>query len=68
MTQAFNARALTAIDDLPGSLAQRVYQSLQEAIMSLTFPPGALIRKGAICDELGVFAITRVGSDHTVGI
>lgn len=74
MTQAFNARALTAIDDLPGSLAQRVYQSLQEAIMSLTFPPGALIRKGAICDELGVSrspvseAITRLASEGLVDV
>lgn len=74
MTQAFNARALTAIDDLPGSLAQRVYQSLQEAIMSLTFPPGTLIRKGAICDELGVSrspvseAITRLASEGLVDV
>lgn len=74
MAQAFNAASLTAIDDLPGSLAQRVYQSLQEAIMSLKFPPGTLIRKGAICDELGVSrspvseAITRLASEGLVDV
>jgi DNA-binding GntR family transcriptional regulator len=74
MSQAFNARTLTAIDDLPGSLAQRVYQSLQEAIMSLRFPPGSLIRKGAICDELGVSrspvseAIARLASEGLVDV
>lgn len=74
MTQAFNVRALTAIGDLPGSLSQRVYQSLQEAILSLTFPPGTLIRKGAICDELGVSrspvseAITRLASEGLVDV
>lgn len=74
MTQGFSAQGLTAIDDLPGSLSQRVYQSLQEAIMSLKFPPGTLIRKGAICDELGVSrspvseAITRLASEGLVDV
>lgn len=37
-----------------GSLAQRVYQSLKEAILDLAYRPGEILRKGEICDHLGV--------------
>ncbi len=45
---------LSAIDDLSGSLAQRVYQTLRDAILTLQYKPGAVIRKSVICQQLGV--------------
>ena len=74
MADVFDAGSLTSIDDLPGSLAQRVYQSLRQAIMSLAFPPGTMLRKGAICSELGVSrspvseAIARLASEGLVDV
>lgn len=50
----FDATQLTDINTLTGSLAQRVYQSLREAILSLVLPPRAVIRKAEICEQLGV--------------
>jgi len=44
-------RPLTAFQ---GSLAQRVYASLKEAILDLSVAPGEILRKGEICDHLGV--------------
>lgn len=46
--------SLNKIQNLSGSLSQRVYQSLREAILSMQYPPGTVIRKGAICEQLGV--------------
>ncbi len=37
-----------------GSLAQRTYLSLREAILSLKFRPGAPLKKADICETLGV--------------
>lgn len=37
-----------------GSLGQKVYHSLQQAILTLAFRPGDIIRKPEICDRLGV--------------
>lgn len=45
---------LPALDDLNGPLANRVYTAVKTAILSLDFPPGAMIRKAAICDHLGL--------------
>lgn len=45
---------LSDIQNFSGSLSQRVYQSLREAILSMQYPPGTIIRKGAICEQLGV--------------
>lgn len=42
------------IHDKTGSLAQRVYLSLREAILALHLAPGAVLRKGDICEHLGV--------------
>ena len=42
------------LDDFEGSLAQRTYLSLREAIVTLAVRPGAALRKGDICDALGV--------------
>lgn len=54
MLQTFDAGALKSIETMSGSLAQRVYVSLREAILTLAFPPGMVLRKRAICEELGV--------------
>ncbi|UTW12107.1 GntR family transcriptional regulator [Marinobacterium rhizophilum] len=65
---------LTNIEDLSGSLAQRVYQSLHEAILSMDYPPGTILRKGAICEQLGVSrspvseAIARLSADGLVDV
>ena len=46
--------ALQPLDDFPGSLAQKVYMSLKQAILSLAFRPGELMQKSEICKQLGV--------------
>lgn len=37
-----------------GSLGQRVYQTLRQAILSLGYRPGEILRKPDICEALGV--------------
>lgn len=49
-----DAQALGDIRDLSGSLSERVCETLRKAILSLIFPPGAILRKGVICEQLGV--------------
>ncbi|MEM5471349.1 GntR family transcriptional regulator [Hoeflea sp. AS60] len=46
--------ALKPLNDFTGSLSQKVYLSLKQAIMTLTFRPGELMQKSEICKELGV--------------
>jgi len=48
------ARRLTPLAGLGGSLGQRVYQSLREAILSVAYRPGEILRKPEICAALGV--------------
>ncbi len=43
-----------ALEDFPGSLAQKTYLSLKHAILSLGFRPGEILRKPEICETLGV--------------
>jgi len=65
---------LTPIEELEGSLAQRVYLSLQEAIIKLEYPPGTILRKGQICEQLRVSrspvaeAIARLSADRLVDV
>ncbi|MAY61134.1 MAG: GntR family transcriptional regulator [Rhizobiales bacterium] len=65
---------LAAIGEMAGSLAQRVYLSLREAILTLEYRPGAVIRKSLICQQLGVSrqpvseAITRLSSEGLVDV
>ncbi len=69
-----NPVTLTDIEDLSGSLAQRVYQSLREAVLSMEYPPGTILRKGAICEQLGVSrspvseAIARLSAEGLVDV
>ncbi len=76
MEPAFEVETLglTSITDLSGALSQRVYLILQEAILTLGLPPGALLRKSSICKELGVSrqpvseAIARLAADGLVDV
>lgn len=57
-----------------GTLAQRAYQSLREAILDLTFRPGEPLRKAEICAALGVSrspvseAISRLAAEGLVTV
>lgn len=73
-TQDINATLLREMPTNEGSLAQRVYLSIKQAILALDFPPGAILRKAAICERLGVSrapvaeAITRLAADGLVDV
>ena len=64
-------RPLTAYH---GSLAQRVYASLREAILTLSLRPGDILRKPEICETLGVSrspvseAVARLAGEHLVHV
>lgn len=74
-SQEYNgASRLLPLDRFAGSLGQRVYQSLQQAILTLTYRPGEIIRKPEICDRLGVSrspvadAVARLAADGLVDV
>lgn len=48
------AGRLRPLGDFTGSLGQRVYQTLRQAILSLAYKPGEILRKPDICEALGV--------------
>jgi len=45
---------LPALKDLNGSLTDRVYTAVKSAVLTLEFPPGASVRKTALCEHLGL--------------
>jgi DNA-binding GntR family transcriptional regulator len=45
---------LRPLSGFAGTLSQRVYLSLKEAILALAYAPGEILRKGTICTALGV--------------
>ena len=45
---------LRPLSDFQGSMAQRVYESLKDAILTLMLEPGEFLRKPDICIALGV--------------
>ena len=65
---------LRALDEFAGSLAQRVYLSLKEAILSLAYRPGEALKKPEICAALGVSrspvaeAVARLATEGLVDI
>ena len=73
MTDA-DVSKLSVLDELNGSLADRVYESVKSAILELHFLPGAVIRKSAICERLGLSrspvsdALARLSSEGLVDI
>ncbi|MBU2994566.1 GntR family transcriptional regulator [Octadecabacter sp. B2R22] len=62
------------INDLDGPLGQRVYTTLRRSILEMSLTPGAILRKGALCEQLGVSrspvaeALGRLSSDGLVDI
>ncbi len=67
-------RPLRPLTGFAGSLAQKVYGSLREAILSLHMAPGDFIRKPEICEALGVSrspvseAVARLAAEHLVRV
>jgi DNA-binding GntR family transcriptional regulator len=67
-------RPLRPLEGFHGSLAQRVYGSLREAILSMSYRPGDILRKSEICEQLGVSrspvseAVARLAVEHLVRI
>ena len=65
---------LRPLEAFEGSLAQRVYSSLREAILSLALAPGDILRKPEICAALGVSrspmseALARLAAEHLVKV
>lgn len=57
-----------------GTLAQRTYAALKEAILDLTLRPGEIIRKGEVCAALGVSrspvseALARLAAEALVDV
>ncbi|PUB11087.1 GntR family transcriptional regulator [Yoonia sediminilitoris] len=62
------------INGLDGPLGQRVYSVLRTNILEMVLKPGAILRKGALCEQLGVSrspiaeALGRLSSDGLVDI
>jgi DNA-binding GntR family transcriptional regulator len=67
-------RRLKPLDQFTGSLGQRVYQTLRQAILSLAYKPGEILRKPEICEELGVSrspvsdAVARLAAEGLVDV
>ena len=65
---------LRPLDAFAGSLAQRVYASVKEAILDLSLRPGAILRKGEVCETLGVSrspvseAVARLAAEALVDV
>ena len=65
---------LSPLDAYPGSLANRTYLALRESILNLSYRPGEALRKGEICEVLGVSrspvaeAITRLAGEGLVDV
>ncbi|MCI4666288.1 MAG: GntR family transcriptional regulator [Neomegalonema sp.] len=65
---------LADLQSFSGSLAQRVYLALSDAILSMRYSPGATLRKAAICARLGVSrspvseAIARLAAEGLVDV
>jgi DNA-binding GntR family transcriptional regulator len=65
---------LRPLEAFAGSLANRVYLSLKEAILSIGYGPGEILRKGEICAALGVSrspvaeAVARLAAEGLVDV
>ena len=68
------ATRLKPLDAFAGSLGQKVYQTLREAILSLAYRPGEILRKPEICEALGVSrspvadAVARLAAEGLVDV
>lgn len=65
---------LTSLDSFDGSLSNRVYLSLKDAILTLRYQPGQIMRKRDICTQLGISrspvseAVTRLAAEGLVDV
>ncbi len=65
---------LRPLDAFTGSLSNRVYQSLKEAILSIAYGPGEIVRKADLCEQLGVSrspvseALARLAAEGLVDV
>ncbi len=65
---------LAPLEDFSGSLGARVYQVLRQAILSVSYRPGEIIRKPEICAILGVSrspvsdAVARLATEGLVDV
>lgn len=65
---------LKPLEAYSGSLGQKVYQTLREAILSLGYRPGEILRKPEICEALGVSrspvadAVARLAAEGLVDV
>lgn len=73
-TLTADAKKLKSLNTLSGHLSDRVYEALKAAILSLDFEPGSVLRKGPICEALGVSrtpvsdAILKLEADRLVEV
>lgn len=62
------------LTEFRGSLSQRVYASLRQAILTMALHPGDILRKPEICESLGVSrspvseAVARLELEHLVNV
>ncbi|MGA0714272.1 MAG: GntR family transcriptional regulator [Gemmobacter sp.] len=77
LLQAPNAdqsRVLPPLERFQGSLAQRVYGALKDAILTLALRPGEMLRKPEICAGLGISrspvaeAVARLAAEGLVDV
>lgn len=67
-------QGLLPLDAFSGTLAQKAYGSLKQAILSLVLKPGEVLRKPEICDQLGVSrspvaeALARLAGERLVDV
>ena len=65
---------LQPLEIFAGSLGSKVYQTLRQAILSLSYRPGEILRKPEICAELGVSrspvsdAVARLATEGLVDV
>lgn len=65
---------LQPLDTYAGSLSNKVYHSLKQAILSLAMKPGEILRKGEICAQFGISrspvseAVTRLAAEGLVDV
>ena len=69
-----STRRLGTLDRFEGTLANRVYLSLREAIVGLRYAPGEVLRKAEVCAALNVSrspvsgAVARLAADGLVDV
>ena len=65
---------LTPLSYYNGTLSSRVYHSMKDAILSLAYQPGQILRKGEICEQLDISrspvseAVTRLAAEGLVDV